>query len=444
LDLLLRQCQSSYSETTAYSYDNADRLTGQTNGNSSTVAYAYDDDDRPTDVWHKTGGGVTLARCQYGYDTAGNVTSRIDNGTVTTTFGYDGADQLTSEQRGGGGYSISYAYDHNGNRTGKTLNGVTETYTYDAHDKLQTAGAKSYTYDNNGNCTAVTVGGQTTSLTYDYENRVTGITYPNTSTNSFQYNALNLRTRKVDSGGTVNYMADGTAPASPVLKDSGAVYTPGLSERRGGTSKFLHGDAIGSTRAVSDGTQATTDTILYDGFGLVMNRTGTSALPFGYVGGKQYQTDSDSGLMLLGNRYYDCATGRFISRDPIHAGSNWYAYCQNNPVTRTDPRGLEWKWVTQLRLFFWMLFARTPRPPNIPPPTPNPIPGPAPPTPQPPIFRPINTNLPGRIGPVAEPLPPSGNIPGWLRSRYYLRHEPHTLNPLVGFEAPEVEVRWAG
>ena len=92
-----------------------------------------------------------------------------------------------------------------------------------------------------------------------YENRVTGITYPSTATNSFKYNALGLRTQKVDSAGTFNYVVDGDSPASAVLKDGAAVYTPGLSERRSSTSKFLHGDALGSTRGITNSSQTVTD-----------------------------------------------------------------------------------------------------------------------------------------------------------------------------------------
>jgi hypothetical protein len=45
--------------------------------------------------------------------------------------------------------------------------------------------------------------------------------------------------------------------------------------------------------------------------------------------------------MLLGYRYYDASVGRFISSDPAKAGDNWYAYCHNNPLVRTDPVGLD-------------------------------------------------------------------------------------------------------
>lgn len=56
--------------------------------------------------------------------------------------------------------------------------------------------------------------------------------------------------------------------------------------------------------------------------------------------------DADSGLTLLGARYYDPVTGCFISVDPIlnlevPAHLHAYAYGFNNPVTFSDASGLE-------------------------------------------------------------------------------------------------------
>ena len=312
----------------------------------SVTSYGYDIANRTTDVWHETSGAVTLGRYQYSYDGASNVLTRTDNDGSVTTFGYDGSDQLTSEVRsitGGGSnpYSIAYTYDHNANRKTKVLNGVTDTYTLDSNDKLLSTSSKTYGYDLNGNCTSVKVGAATpTLLTYDIENRVTGITYPAGGTNSFVYNGEDLLTKKTDSAGTKTYKTDGSSPASPVLSDGAATYTPGLSERRGTTSSFYHSDALGSTRGITGNTQAATDSTLYDGFGMTVSRTGTTPTPFGFVGASQYQTDTDSGLQLLGHRYYDPSIGRFISSDPAKAGTNWYVYCNNKPLSAIDPKGL--------------------------------------------------------------------------------------------------------
>ncbi len=42
----------------------------------------------------------------------------------------------------------------------------------------------------------------------------------------------------------------------------------------------------------------------------------------------------------MGHRYYDSRIGRFISQDPAGAGSNQYAYANNDPVDAADPSGL--------------------------------------------------------------------------------------------------------
>jgi RHS repeat-associated protein len=143
----------------------------------------------------------------------------------------------------------------------------------------------------------------------------------------------------VDTAGTFNYITDGSSPASDVLSDGAASYTPGISEKRSGTSKFYHGDAIGSTGAITTSSQASADTLTYDAFGN-STHTGSSAVPFGYGGGQAYQSDADSGLKLLGNRYYDSDSGRFLSADPSGDGDNWYAYAGNNPLRHSDPTGL--------------------------------------------------------------------------------------------------------
>jgi RHS repeat-associated protein len=61
----------------------------------------------------------------------------------------------------------------------------------------------------------------------------------------------------------------------------------------------------------------------------------------GYEGQYGYYTDAEDGLVLLGARYYDPGTTRFLNRDPIDykGGSNLYAYCDGNPVNEIDPTG---------------------------------------------------------------------------------------------------------
>ncbi|MCI5122187.1 MAG: hypothetical protein D3908_13545, partial [Candidatus Electrothrix sp. AUS4] len=53
--------------------------------------------------------------------------------------------------------------------------------------------------------------------------------------------------------------------------------------------------------------------------------------------------DGETGLHYNWNRYYDPATGRYISADPIgfDGGMNLFAYVGADPINRIDPDGLK-------------------------------------------------------------------------------------------------------
>jgi len=73
---------------------------------------------------------------------------------------------------------------------------------------------------------------------------------------------------------------------------------------------------------------------------------GTAATALGEEAG------ATTGLMLLGHRYYDPSTSRFLTRDPISydGGLNLYTYCGNNPLGRMDPSGSEFAETSQARV----------------------------------------------------------------------------------------------
>jgi RHS repeat-associated protein len=65
-----------------------------------------------------------------------------------------------------------------------------------------------------------------------------------------------------------------------------------------------------------------------------------------------YSRDRATGLDYAVNRYYDSGMGRFLQPDPLGSLSfraddpqslNLYAYCANDPISRSDPLGLLWQ-----------------------------------------------------------------------------------------------------
>ena len=142
----------------------------------------------------------------------------------------------------------------------------------------------------------------------------------------------------IDSGGSKQCVRDGVGVTAPVLTDGTATFTAS-GENRGGV-KTTFSSALKNTDLQTNSSGAVTAERQYDAFGNVIASTGAWTSQFGNAGRFRYQEDPDSGLKLLGHRYYDSATGRFLTRDPVGDGRNWYVYCGSDPVNFYDDFGL--------------------------------------------------------------------------------------------------------
>jgi len=81
----------------------------------------------------------------------------------------------------------------------------------------------------------------------------------------------------------------------------------------------------------------------YDACGKKLAESSETPNPYRWGGAHGYYADEDVGMYLMGYRWYDSFTGRFISRDPIGfaAGDmNQYRPMGNNPANAVDPWGL--------------------------------------------------------------------------------------------------------
>jgi RHS repeat-associated protein len=203
----------------------------------------------------------------------------------------------------------------------------------------------SFSYDDQGNRTGATPPtGGTTALGYDQANRLTSFDAASTAT-TYTYDGDGLRTSKTVNGLTTTYMWDLTGEV-PLLLTEGTtayVYGPGglpLEQISGTDVTYYHQDQLGSTRALTDASGTVAATYSYDPSGNLTGSSGSITSPLGYAG--EY-ADPESGLVYLRARYYDPATGQFLTRDPEEPVTGTpYAYVGGDPLNRTDPFGLCW------------------------------------------------------------------------------------------------------
>ena len=277
----------------------------------------------------------------YGRDDVNQVQSVTSTGVPADnhTYGYSPLNQLSSDN------ASLYSYD-NADNLAAFPSGA--TLTHDATNQLSsltnTAGTTTFGYDTRGNRTTITPPtGPATTLTYDQANRLTA---HSTANASYTYNGDGVRTTKTVAGATTGVTWD-VAQGLPLLLVDGTtnyVYGPGglpiEQINSGGQVTYYHHDQLGSTRALTNGSGTVVATYTYDPYGKLSGSTGTATNPFRYAG--QY-TDTETGLVYMRARYYDPATGSFLTRDPIEGQTQEpYGYVGGNPLNATDPLGLCW------------------------------------------------------------------------------------------------------
>jgi RHS repeat-associated protein len=284
---------------------------------------------------------IAQSPCLFTYDDTGQVTD-VDHTHITDE---------------------SYSFDATGNRT---MSGYS---TGDAN-RLSSDGVFNYVYDDEGNVitrtriSSATANDKTTEYSWDHRNRLVGITYKNnsnvvTKTAEYTYDIFDRRIAKevdLDGAGSgaaviTRYVYDGSdiLVATDASGDVQTRYLHGpavdqifaAEDASTGDTLWAMVDHLGSVRDIVDDSGNVENHIVYDSFGRVVSET-TPAVDFlfGFTGRER---DEESGLNYHRARYYDSATGRWISEDPISfAGGdeNIYRYVGNDGVNFVDPTGL--------------------------------------------------------------------------------------------------------
>jgi large repetitive protein len=349
-----------------WSYDSAGRATGLdlgTGGEVSTNAftwnspakvtlpggaslnYGYNGLLQPTSLTMRDPGDNPVIDYSYSYSLNGQVTAKnTEHGNYQ--YGYDAVNRL--ETAHSPTEDEAYTYDPLGNRLTSTAH---TNWVYDDNNRLQSFGLASFSYDNMGNLINKNVAGEDNTFMYTVDNRLQrvedgdgaplGMYYYDPfgrrlwkdvegTRTFFHYNDEGLAGEYNASGvelRTYGYHAGSSWSSNPLFVQEAGVYYWYQNDHLGTPQKII---AENGTVVWAAG---------YDSFGLA--RVDVAVVENNLRFSGQY-FDGETGLHYNWHRFYDPATGRYISADPIglDGGINLYAYVRNDPVNWVDPWGL--------------------------------------------------------------------------------------------------------
>ncbi len=252
------------------------------------------------------------------------VTAGVTTGTTLATAAFDHV-TFTPTIR-----TTTYGSDAAGNRTSVADSLGTSTYAFDALSQLTSqhpvaaSGPAAMTYNGDGQRTRKAPSGEAAvNFIYDHNNLLQEVDDEDET----------LRVYTMTGG-------DGYGDLISEYQESG-----------GGGEYYHQFDANANTNAIIDQSCSVPQQYRYQAFGLPIPSDGSGDGGFGgssllWGGQKGYYYDADTQLYLLGagttGRWYDPATGKFLSEDPTRHASgdnNLQRYVGNNPVNQVDPNG---------------------------------------------------------------------------------------------------------
>ncbi|MFM0472616.1 DUF6531 domain-containing protein [Paraburkholderia strydomiana] len=297
--------------TFGYSYDALGRLSKVTFANGIAAIYAWDAASQLTGITYKRVDGSVLGDLTYGYDLAGRRVkaggslAKISLPQAVGDAQYNAANQLT---RWAG-----------------------KTFSFDLNGNVLSDGTNQYSWNEQGLLGQIS-GAATASFSYDMFGRRKDRTI----------NGHRMQTTWI--GDEMNFMVpDGDW--SQRIRVFSPYPTNGVDEltfRRIGDDssqdRYVLRDANDNVLALTDAQQQTQTQYSYEPYGATM-QTGLADPNMQQYTGRE---NDGTGLYYYRNRYYNPATARFISEDPVGWASgqtNAYAYVNGNPVQFNDPFG---------------------------------------------------------------------------------------------------------
>ncbi|GAA4699015.1 RHS repeat domain-containing protein [Phytohabitans rumicis] len=338
-------------------YDPDGNVVSQTWPAGVSVHTTYDETGLPVGLRYERPGCGQPTCTLYGETLVPTAHGQVARQTGTgpqRSYGYDAAGRLTSVEEGAAADCArrTYGFDGSTNRTTSTAAACTgdpptstRSWAYDAADRLVTPGT---TYDQLGRTTAVPaadlVQGSDLAVTYHVTDMVRSITQAG-RTAEYALDAGGDRIRSWTDSGVErrhHYQDDSDSPSW--TEESTSTWSrqirsvSGFAGVHGGGGlaqwqlTSLRGDVVAT---LEGGGPAAHPADEYGRAG-----PGTGVRRYGWLGAYQRAADTPGGLVLLGVRLYNPATGRFLTVDPIDGGNaNDYEYCTGDPVNCHDLDG---------------------------------------------------------------------------------------------------------
>lgn len=292
--------------TKEYTYDALGQLATEVNGSGTTFGYAY--------------------------DTAGNIRNITKDGTVTKSFGYTNPswpDLLTSVTSGSTTKDI--LYEGQSQTSDLPSSGNPVTY-YNGRDY-------TFTWTKGRQLASATVDGKNVTYTYDMSGVRTSKTVDGTT---YHYTTLS---------GKVMRQQWGNKSLEFVYDDSSQPFA--MIYKHGSETELYYYfvSAQGDVSAILDSGGKIAASYDYDAWGncTVYNSSDAAIGDLNPLRYRSYYYDAETGFYYLQSRYYDPAICRFINADTFATtdangvlSANMFAYCENNPVMRTDESGEFW------------------------------------------------------------------------------------------------------
>ncbi|OLZ59641.1 RHS repeat-associated core domain-containing protein [Amycolatopsis keratiniphila] len=341
--------------TLRFEYDPAGReVSRRLEGTPVELRQGWDAADRLTSQTVSTGRGVVQHR-EYGYLRDGLVSSISDSLSGPRSLHVDRAGRVVDVQ--GQGWRESYGYNLAGALTQAGWPGADPAVGPRRYQgTLMTgAGSTSYLHDTEGRTIARREPGRAWTYQWNSDDRLTGVVTPDGERWLYHYDALGRRIAKqhLDVHGRIleqiDFIWDGSNLAEEIRGGTAVVWDlePGTErpitqiERIPGQDARFHAivtDLVGSPSELLDESGEVAWHLHTSLWGKVLSPPGRAYTPLRFPG--QYH-DPETGLHYNFKRYYDPATGRYLSHDPLglEPASDSLAYV-GNPTDLIDPLGL--------------------------------------------------------------------------------------------------------